>query len=110
MKIMYGISCIIANQLLQIQRLLSASLYYCKITIPSQVEAALIVSPYVDNIMLHCDPFHSYSVALVVPTQQAVENWAMKQGIAYSGFADLCQKEETVKEVHRSLVEVCMFF
>nr|XP_010930884.1 long chain acyl-CoA synthetase 9, chloroplastic [Elaeis guineensis]XP_010930885.1 long chain acyl-CoA synthetase 9, chloroplastic [Elaeis guineensis] len=70
-----------------------------------KVEAVLIVSPYVDNIMLHCDPFHSYSVALVVPAQQAVENWAMKQGIAYSGFADLCQKEETVKEVHRSLVE-----
>ncbi|KAG1369848.1 long chain acyl-CoA synthetase 9, chloroplastic [Cocos nucifera] len=70
-----------------------------------KVEAVLITSPYVDNIMLHCDPFHSYCVALVVPAQQAVQNWAMKQGIACSDFADLCQKEETVKEVHRSLVE-----
>ncbi|XP_008784201.1 long chain acyl-CoA synthetase 9, chloroplastic-like [Phoenix dactylifera] len=70
-----------------------------------KVEAVLIVSPYVDNIMLHCDPFHSYCVALVVAAQQAVENWAMKQAIAYSDFADLCQKEETIKEVHGSLVK-----
>ncbi|XP_038989145.1 long chain acyl-CoA synthetase 9, chloroplastic-like [Phoenix dactylifera] len=70
-----------------------------------KVEAALVVSPYVDNIMLHCDPFYSYCVALVVPAQQAVENWAIKQGIAYSDFADLCQKDETVKEVHGSLVQ-----
>ncbi|KAH9756993.1 Long chain acyl-CoA synthetase 9 [Citrus sinensis] len=67
-----------------------------------KVEAALIVSPYVDNIMMHADPFHSYCVALVVASQPAVEEWAAKQGIVYN---DLCEKEETVKEVYASIVK-----
>ncbi|KAJ6830190.1 long chain acyl-CoA synthetase 9, chloroplastic [Iris pallida] len=70
-----------------------------------KVEAALSVSPYVDNIMLHADPFHSYCVTLVVPARQALENWASKQGISFSDFADLCQKQEVVKEVQGSLVK-----
>ncbi|RVW17703.1 Long chain acyl-CoA synthetase 9, chloroplastic [Vitis vinifera] len=70
-----------------------------------KVEAALIVSPYVDNIMLHANPFRNYCVALVVASQLAVEDWALKQGIAFIDFSDLCQKEETVKEVHASLVK-----
>ncbi|XP_058087214.1 long chain acyl-CoA synthetase 9, chloroplastic [Magnolia sinica] len=70
-----------------------------------KVEAALIVSSYVDNIMLHADPFHSYCVALVVPSPHTIEDWANKQGIAFTDFPDLCQKEETVKEVHGSLVK-----
>ncbi|CAL9131800.1 unnamed protein product [Musa acuminata var. zebrina] len=71
-----------------------------------KVEAALIVSPYVDNIMVHADPFHSFCVALVVAAQHALEEWASKEGINYSDFSDLCQKEETVKEVHESLFKV----
>ncbi|OMO59501.1 AMP-dependent synthetase/ligase [Corchorus capsularis] len=71
-----------------------------------KVEAALSVSPYVDNIMLHADPFHSYCVALVVASQPAVEEWASKRGVAFTDFADLCEKEETIKEVHSSLVQV----
>ncbi|KAH7671182.1 long-chain acyl-CoA synthetase protein [Dioscorea alata] len=70
-----------------------------------KVESALIVSPYVDNIMLHADPFHSYCVALVVAAPQAIENWAHSKGITFSDFEELCQKEETVKEVHGSLVK-----
>ncbi|KAF5942379.1 hypothetical protein HYC85_020021 [Camellia sinensis] len=69
------------------------------------VEAALMISPYVDNIMLHADSFRSYCVALVLASQPTVEGWALKQGIAFVDFADLCQKEETVKEVHGSLVK-----
>ncbi|CAL5414530.1 unnamed protein product [Camellia sinensis] len=70
-----------------------------------KVEAALMISPYVDNIMLHADSFRSYCVALVLASQPTVEGWALKQGIAFVDFADLCQKEETVKEVHGSLVK-----
>lgn len=70
-----------------------------------KVEAALVVSPYIDNIMLHADPFHSYCVALVVASQPAVEDWAVKQGIVFADFSDLCQKEATLKEVHGSLVK-----
>ncbi|KAJ8762816.1 hypothetical protein K2173_022945 [Erythroxylum novogranatense] len=70
-----------------------------------KVEAALIVSPYVDNIMLHADPFHSYCVALIVAAQRALAEWASNQGITFSDFADLCEKPETIKEVQASLVK-----
>ncbi|KAH9621894.1 hypothetical protein KSS87_019083 [Heliosperma pusillum] len=70
-----------------------------------KVEAALISSPYADNIMLHADPFHSYCVALVVASEHAVQEWAVKQGISFSDFSDLCQKEETTKEVLGSLIK-----
>ncbi|KAK7410594.1 hypothetical protein VNO78_01511 [Psophocarpus tetragonolobus] len=70
-----------------------------------KVEAALFASPFVDNIMLHADPFHSYCVALVVVSHSALEQWASKQGIAYSDVSELCGKEETVKEVHASLLK-----
>ncbi|TYJ35630.1 hypothetical protein E1A91_A05G249900v1 [Gossypium mustelinum] len=70
-----------------------------------KVETALSISPYVDNIMLHADPFHSFCVALVVASQQMVEDWASKQGITFTDFADLCEKEETIKEVHSSLAQ-----
>jgi hypothetical protein len=74
-----------------------------------QVEAALIVSPYVDNMMLHADPFHSYCVALIVVAQPVLEEWASKRGIAFTSFAELCEKEEAIKEVQASLVKVCPF-
>ena len=74
--------------------------------IQSQVEAALSVCPYVDQIMIHADPFHSYCVALVVAAHSELKGWASKQGITFSDFADLCQKQETVKEVLQSLAKV----
>ncbi|PQM37518.1 long chain acyl-CoA synthetase 9 chloroplastic [Prunus yedoensis var. nudiflora] len=70
-----------------------------------KVEAALSVCPYVDNIMLHADPFHSYCVAIVVASRITLEDWATKQGIAFSDFSDLCVKEETIKEVQASLIK-----
>ncbi|WOH00523.1 hypothetical protein DCAR_0519888 [Daucus carota subsp. sativus] len=71
-----------------------------------KVEAVLVSSPYVDIIVLHADSFYSYCVALVVASQSALEEWAHNQGIKYADFSDLCQKEETVKEVLGSLVKV----
>lgn len=58
--------------------------------------------------MVHADPFHSYCVALVVGSQSTLEEWASEQAIVYSSFSELCEKEETVKEVHASLVKVCL--
>jgi len=73
------------------------------------VEAALSISPYVENIMVHADPFYSYCVALVVAAQQTLEGWASKQGIEFTNFEELCAKEQAVKEVYASLVKVCSF-
>ncbi|KAM5564219.1 long chain acyl-CoA synthetase 9, chloroplastic [Rosa sericea] len=70
-----------------------------------KVEAALSVCRYIDNIMVHADPFHSYCVALVVASRTTVEDWAAKQGITFSEFSDLCEKEETRKEVQASLLK-----
>lgn len=52
-------------------------------------------------------------MAIVAVAPQAIENWALKQGIKFTGialFADLCQKEETLEAVHVSLVKVCTLF
>ncbi|KAF3963845.1 hypothetical protein CMV_011805 [Castanea mollissima] len=68
-----------------------------------KVEAALSTSNYVDNIMLHADPFHNYCVALVVPSHQSLEKWAQQAGINYRDFSELCDKAETVSEVQQSL-------
>lgn len=70
-----------------------------------KVEAALSVCSYVDQIMIHADPFHSYCVALVVAAQSELKSWASKQGMTYSDFSDLCHKQGTVKEVLQSLVK-----
>jgi len=75
-----------------------------------QVEAALIVSPYVENIMVYADPFHNFCIALVVAAHNELESWASQQGIKYSDFSDLCQKEEAVKEVLGSLAKVCVLY
>lgn len=71
-----------------------------------QVEAVLQASKYVENIMLHADPFHSYCVALIVASEQALEDWAESTNLAYDGFADLCSKTQAIKEVLSSLTQV----
>ena len=72
-----------------------------------QVEAALITSSYVDNIMVYVDPFHNYCVALVVPSHQALKKWAEDSGISHDKFSDLCNKTEAINEVQKSLSKVC---
>lgn len=71
-----------------------------------QVEAALMSSNYVDNIMLYADPFHSYCVALVVPSHSELQKWAQESGIQYTSFSELCDKPEAIKEVQASLSKV----
>ncbi|KAK7273458.1 hypothetical protein RIF29_14508 [Crotalaria pallida] len=68
-----------------------------------KVEAALSSCEYVDNIMVHADPFHSYCVALVAASQQSLEKWAQQAGIEYKDFPELCNKPETVTEVIQSI-------
>lgn len=70
-----------------------------------KVEAALAMSPYVENIMVHADPFHSYCVALVVAARNELEKWALQQGVTYTDFTELCQNKEAVQEVLGSLAQ-----
>ncbi|KAG4191347.1 hypothetical protein ERO13_A07G087200v2 [Gossypium hirsutum] len=71
-----------------------------------KVEAALMSSKFVDNLMVHADPFHSYCVALIVPSRDVLEKWAVEAGIKYQDFPELCGKAETVSEVQKSLSKV----
>ncbi|KAL8150572.1 hypothetical protein V2J09_020380 [Rumex salicifolius] len=71
-----------------------------------KVEAVLVTSSYVDNIMVHADPFNNYCVALVVVAQQALENWAVERGFSFNDFSDLCNNGESAKEVLQSLMNV----
>ncbi|XP_019246892.1 PREDICTED: long chain acyl-CoA synthetase 8-like isoform X2 [Nicotiana attenuata] len=68
-----------------------------------KVEAALLSSNYVDNIMVYADPFYNYCVALVVPSRKVLEKWAQENGIEHRAFSDLCNKVEAVNEVQQSL-------
>lgn len=74
-----------------------------------QVEAALISSEYVDNIMVYADPFHNYCVALIIPSRQVIEKWAQEAGIKYGNLFELFNKAETVSEVKQSLLKVGLF-
>nr|GMD19144.1 long chain acyl-CoA synthetase 9, chloroplastic [Ipomoea batatas] len=60
-----------------------------------KVEAVLVISPYVDSIMVHADPFHSYCVALVVSCTGRVGRLGCRTR----------NPEETIKEVYTSLVK-----
>jgi long-chain acyl-CoA synthetase len=71
-----------------------------------QVEAVLQASNYVENIMLHADPFHSYCVAIVVVSQSALEDWAQAANVEYASFSDLCTQTQAIKEVLSSLTKV----
>lgn len=71
-----------------------------------KVEAALTSSNYVDNIMVHANPFHNYCVALIVPSHRMLEKWAQEAGIQHQNFSELCNKADAVSEVEQSLSKV----
>ncbi|ESQ37016.1 hypothetical protein EUTSA_v10002409mg [Eutrema salsugineum] len=71
-----------------------------------KVEAALGSSNYIDNIMVHADPMNSYCVALVVPSQGALQKWAEEAGVKHSDISELCENGEAVKEVQQSLIKL----
>ncbi|KAE9605183.1 hypothetical protein Lal_00025565 [Lupinus albus] len=71
-----------------------------------KVEAALSLCDYVDSVMVHADPFHSYCVALVVASHHNLKKWAQEAGIEYKDFPELCNKPEAVTEVLQSISKV----
>ncbi|XP_019162362.1 PREDICTED: long chain acyl-CoA synthetase 8-like [Ipomoea nil] len=71
-----------------------------------KVEAALLSSDYVDTIMAYADPFHNYCIALIVPSREALLNWAEEYGFRTRNIPELCDRQEAVKEIQHSLYEV----
>lgn len=60
--------------------------------------------------MVYAEPNHNYSVALVVPVHQVLEDWAKRAGIQFGSFSELCDKAEAVNEVQRQLSKVCKLY
>lgn len=59
--------------------------------------------------MVYADPFHSFCVALVVPSRQVLEEWGHKSGIKFENFSELCENADANKEVQQDLVKVRTF-
>lgn len=70
-----------------------------------KIEAALMSSNYVANVMVYADPLRNSCVALVVPSRQVLEKWAQQAGIEFKDFSELCDKKEAVTEVQQSLTK-----
>ncbi|KAL3624630.1 Long chain acyl-CoA synthetase 8 [Castilleja foliolosa] len=70
-----------------------------------KVEAALMSSNLVDNVMVYADPLYNFCIALVVPSRQALEGWANESGMKYNDFTELCEKAEAKNEVQQSLAK-----
>ncbi|KAK1391448.1 4-coumarate--CoA ligase [Heracleum sosnowskyi] len=68
-----------------------------------KVEAALMTSNYVENIMAYADPSQKFCVALVVPSRQVLEKWAQEVHVEFKDYPELCNKKETVEEVQKFL-------
>eukprot|EP00753_Platysulcus_tardus_P001516 PLAT11372.7.p1 GENE.PLAT11372.7~~PLAT11372.7.p1 ORF type:complete len:690 (-),score=389.79 PLAT11372.7:267-2336(-) len=68
-----------------------------------KVEAQLKISPLVENICVHADPFHTFCVALVCPQWPAVYEWAKQAGIAEDKHAVLAAMPELNAAVMASL-------
>ena len=67
---------------------------------PQQIESKLIVDRYIDQIVVIADK-HKFVSALIVPSYPLLEEYARKNGIEYTGIADLCRNEK----VHLFLME-----
>lgn len=71
---------------------------------PSEIENTLKTSPYVNEAMVIGDR-RKYLTALIAIEMDTVGNWALKQGIPYTTYRDLTEKEEVVGLVQQAVDE-----
>lgn len=70
-----------------------------------KVESELKTCPVVENICVYGDASKNYTVALVVPNHQRLEEMASSRGITNTSFEELCNNPQIEKTVLESLVE-----
>jgi len=68
-----------------------------------KVESQLKTHPLVENICVYADSFQSYTVAVMVPIQNALEKLATDLGKTYSDYNSLCQDNDIVQAVLKSI-------
>lgn len=78
-----------------------------------KVEAELKTCPVIENICVYGDANKAYTVALIVPNQQYLEEIATNLGITGKSIEELCSMPQIEKAVLQELVEQaqkCKFF
>jgi len=71
---------------------------------PQFIEGRLKFSPYIKDVMAVGDTSRDSVAALVIMEFDNISHWAEKQGIGFTTFADLSQKE-SVRELIKSVVD-----
>lgn len=70
-----------------------------------KVEAQLKTCPLVDNICVYGESTKHFCVALIVPNQPQLKEFAEKKGIADKCFEELCSDKELAKFVLKELAD-----
>ena len=73
---------------------------------PQFIEGRLKFSPYILDVMAVGGPALAYVTALIIINFDNVGNWAEKEGIVFTTFADLSQKAEVGELVRQAVGEV----
>lgn len=68
-----------------------------------KVESQLKTHPLVENICVYGDSYQSYTVAVMVPIRNALEKLAQELGKTYSDYNILCQDNDIVQAVLKSI-------
>jgi len=75
-----------------------------KYVVPTPLEEAIKLSPYVANIMVYGDN-KPFNVALVVPSLPAVKKWAEEQHVTLPSAPDAIVKEDKVRSLLKQEIE-----
>ena len=73
---------------------------------PQFIEGRLKFSPYIKDVMAVGDETREFVTALIIFDFGNVSHWAEKQGIGFTTFTDLSQKEEVYNLVTEAIEEV----
>lgn len=72
---------------------------------PEKIENILSISPWIQQILVYGNSYKSYLVAIIVPLEPYVMQWAKKKGIKGS-FEDLCASPELNKTILKSITDL----
>jgi long-chain acyl-CoA synthetase len=73
---------------------------------PQLVESRLRFSPYIKDAWVLADPAGGYTSAILIIDYERVGRWAGERRLAYTTFAELCQKPEVYQLVKRDIDRV----
>jgi len=73
---------------------------------PQFIEGRLKFSPYIQEVMAVGDPSREHVAALVIIDFDSIGQWAEKERIGYTTFADLSQKTQVLALIKEAVMEL----